>query len=110
MLGKLPKDIGIQVSSWTDAEKYFPTKTEEAKTNFRSTYLKEKIIEPLSPETHIISPKDVSSSLIQHCYNITQKSREYMELKPTEKLPYDLVKYPGKLDHTTCLVFRVGRV
>jgi len=35
--------------------------------------------------------------------------REFMELHPNDPQPADSKGYPGKVDHVTCLVIRVGR-
>jgi hypothetical protein len=54
------------------------------------------------------SPSMFTRKLIRHCINITRSSREFMENHPDKKLPPDYKRYPGKLDHSTCVAFKVG--
>jgi len=53
-------------------------------------------------------PEEVSEKLCDHCVEVTAKSRWAMEQKDGRLLK-DYTIYPGKMDHTTCLVMRVGR-
>jgi hypothetical protein len=40
----------------------------------------------------------------------TRSSREFMVTNPGKRLPKDYKRYPGKMDHATCLTFKVGSV
>jgi len=40
--------------------------------------------------------------------DLTSASREYMEQNPFLALSHDYQKYPGKMDHTTCVALKVG--
>jgi len=51
----------------------------------------------------------VTKKLIQHVENVTSKIREFMEKNPNDTQPADSIQYPGKVDHVTCMVIRVGR-
>jgi len=53
------------------------------------------------------SPKTIGTKLLKHSINVTKKSRIYLEQNPTKREPSDHSLYPGKMDHTTCLTFRV---
>jgi len=46
--------------------------------------------------------------LVEHCIKLTDISREFMEKNPDKGLPKDYRKFPGKLDHTTCVSIKVG--
>ena len=41
---------------------------------------------------------------------ITENSRQFMVNNPNSRLPKDYTKYPGKVDHTSVVCFRVGEV
>jgi hypothetical protein len=55
------------------------------------------------------SPQDIADALIEHCRKTTNNSREYMLAHPMSKEPHDYKLFPGKMDHTTCLVYQVGK-
>lgn len=54
-----------------------------------------------------ISTKIVSCALVDHAALTTRSSRTFLEQKPNDKLPSDYREYPGKMDHSTCVTFRV---
>lgn len=56
------------------------------------------------------SPQLITSSLLRHALENTYASRDFMIRNPTSRLPSNYRRYPGKMDHTTCLTFRVGSV
>jgi len=49
-------------------------------------------------------------TLIQHATDITFKGREWMQTHVGNPLPTDYEAFPGKMDHTTCVVFTVGHL
>lgn len=53
-----------------------------------------------------ISPEQAVERLIAHCVKMTHAQRRWMEDNPTKQMPADL-HLPGKLDHSTCVVFVV---
>eukprot|EP01118_Nematostelium_gracile_P017645 TRINITY_DN7609_c0_g1_i2.p1 TRINITY_DN7609_c0_g1~~TRINITY_DN7609_c0_g1_i2.p1 ORF type:complete len:438 (-),score=113.86 TRINITY_DN7609_c0_g1_i2:4-1317(-) len=57
----------------------------------------------------VMSPASVTSRIMKHCFSVTASGREWMEQNPKNKLPFDYVNYPGKMDHATCVVLRVGK-
>jgi len=54
------------------------------------------------------SPHEFTNALIEHCRKLTITTRQFMEGNPEKGLPKDYVLYPGKVDHTTCIAFKVG--
>jgi len=44
--------------------------------------------------------------ILDYCEQVTSKGRSWMEEKRAV-VPTDPVEYPGKMDHTTCLAFKV---
>eukprot|EP00007_Cunea_sp_BSH-02190019_P007530 CAMPEP_0174232938 /NCGR_PEP_ID=MMETSP0417-20130205/3100_1 /TAXON_ID=242541 /ORGANISM="Mayorella sp, Strain BSH-02190019" /LENGTH=660 /DNA_ID=CAMNT_0015311073 /DNA_START=37 /DNA_END=2019 /DNA_ORIENTATION=- len=101
-LGKTPSDFGLSEENWDDVPFEIADKLKE---EFQCTYLADRII-----GDHIPTPKLIVSRTIRHCLNTTSRSRKFMEKYPDRKLPDDYNAYPGKMDHTTCLCFRVGAV
>lgn len=55
------------------------------------------------------TPKDVVDLILDYCVRVTMSSRDFMESNPGLKLPSDYKLYPGKMDHSTCVVVRVGK-
>ncbi|KAH3767670.1 cyclophilin B [Pelomyxa schiedti] len=55
-----------------------------------------------------VTPTSVANSVLEYCQICTQESRDWMEKNPDKKLPVDYKLYPGKMDHTTCIVIQVG--
>ena len=56
-----------------------------------------------------IVPSSIVNKLLDHCTKLTKNGREWLESNPGKRMPFDYVKYPGKMDHTTCLAFQVGQ-
>jgi len=54
------------------------------------------------------STLNVTNRIMKHCLQVTGKGREWMEQNPKEKLPMDYGNFPGKMDHATCAIIRVG--
>ena len=53
-------------------------------------------------------PVDVVDTLADYCLRTTYTSRWFMENNPTKRQPTDYKLYPGKMDHTTSVVIKVG--
>lgn len=52
--------------------------------------------------------EDAINSLIDYSYELTKKSREFLENNPSKSEPEDQKEYPGKMDHTTGIFINVG--
>lgn len=106
-LGKLPrempKEFNLVGEKWEDVD---PAKAIYAK----NAYTTDLLLKLLKKEDEMPTPREVADRLVNHCITVTQKSRDYMENNMGKRLPEDYVEYPGKMDHTTCLCFRVGRI
>jgi len=102
-LGKLPKDMpkefNLHGDRWDDVD--------QAKATFAKNSSVTTLLQDLLNDA--TTPKQVTDRLIEHCVSVTQKSRDYMESNNGKRIPDDYVEFPGKMDHTTCLCFRVGR-
>lgn len=59
-------------------------------------------------ETIQITPAMITKKSIRYCRELTSTSRQWMEQNPNGALIHDYVKFPGKLDHTTCVSVQVS--
>jgi len=57
-----------------------------------------------------IESRHIAEKLISYSLNLTETSRNYMESNPGSPQPSDYKKFPGKVDHTTCIVIRVCNI
>jgi len=112
MLGIEPKELCLEQDKWEDVP--FKTAVQE-KDHFlgqlmREQVLEEKYQELKEGEGHAINltPQDIAFKLVRHCVVTTQICRDFMEQNPNLKQPSDYKKYPGKIDHSTCISFKVG--
>mmetsp|Transcript_23559 Transcript_23559/g.66094 ORF Transcript_23559/g.66094 Transcript_23559/m.66094 type:complete len:256 (+) Transcript_23559:1-768(+) len=55
-----------------------------------------------------LSPATVTNRLLDFCETTNDKAIRWMQEHPSQKLPVDYEKFPGKMDHATCLSFFVG--
>jgi serine/threonine protein phosphatase PrpC len=53
------------------------------------------------------TPSDLLKKLLDHCVETTSALKEWMEQNPAKAPPSDYVEYPGKMDHTTAIVYRI---
>lgn len=130
----VPEQV-LTCDSWEEAESRFPKLADQAKTIFRQNMLLKLINELYVEKKHsfntnttnnnnsnnnnnniysgvvaealAVTPKEITDKLIKYCRSITESSRQWMQQNPASKLPSDYVTYPGKMDHTTAITFRV---
>eukprot|EP01132_Coremiostelium_polycephalum_P008518 gene8518-10472_t len=102
-LGLKPNDFGINSDSWDKSGQDFPNETEAAKNDYRKKWLSDHF-----KNEEDLQPIRITNLLLKHCIDITQTSRHFMETNTSKKLPCDYNLYPGKMDHNTCICFRVG--
>jgi len=102
-LGLFPNNFGFETEDWNNVEY---DKGVECKIK----YMNEFITTLMHKEDgEVISPKLLSKKLMKHCLDTTEDGRQFMEQHPNTALEHDYVKYPGKMDHTTCVAFKIGR-
>lgn len=105
-LGKSPRDFNLDSPTWEEAEKVFSEKGQDIKSDFIEKKIQELITKNgtrLRPK-----PKAVTRELLKMCWDLTESSRVWMQNNPNKKLPSDYVEFPGKMDHSTCVCFKVG--
>lgn len=106
-LGESPRDWGLKYDTWDSANDKDPKATQLAKSQFMLTMLK-RVISDKEDDKAMPAPIDVVRKLVDNAVKTTQSSRKWMNEHPKEKLPSDYVKFPGKLDHVTCVCVRVS--
>jgi len=98
-LGKTPMDFKIESQDWEGVPSNI---LHSIKSKSQS-----EIIKSLSKGK--ASPTSLAQSLVSHAWEITAKTRSYVENNADKKLPSPSSKFPGKLDHATCICFAVGK-
>jgi serine/threonine protein phosphatase PrpC len=100
-LGKFPSDINLPNKSWDEL-------TGEGLHKAKALYMK-NLLGELIFNSDTVTPASITENLMKHCWAVTSKSREFMEKHPNKKQPTDYVGFPGKMDHTTCISFVIGK-
>jgi serine/threonine protein phosphatase PrpC len=107
MLGRLPSEVGLELKddAWeSDAQAALgggeSVEVEVAKDRFRAAALQQLL------EAGPLTPRAITTRLVDHCYATTRVCREFMEHSPQARQPTDYRQFPGKMDHTTaaCLI------
>lgn len=104
-MGKLPSDIGIEVeeNSWKNVKDH--KKVQSTKSAWSETFLNGTFLGTIQE----VTPSSLTEAFVRHAITNTKISRIWME-ENQQKLPDDAIKYPGKMDHITCLSFKIGSV
>lgn len=132
-LGVSVEEAKLDFPSWEQADAHA---AERAKDNYRTQLISRKIKEVASGEGgdsdedkkgkkkkkkgddskadfDKINLQDLAHNLLHHSKTVTKYSRKWMQEHPTARMPDARSKKRdpsmlGKMDHTTCLVYRVG--
>eukprot|EP01121_Diplochlamys_sp_Union-15-3_P007951 TRINITY_DN2068_c0_g1_i1.p1 TRINITY_DN2068_c0_g1~~TRINITY_DN2068_c0_g1_i1.p1 ORF type:complete len:405 (+),score=66.34 TRINITY_DN2068_c0_g1_i1:92-1306(+) len=104
-LGKTPRDFGIENDNWKHVDQKLAS---DIKQKYECDTLS-KIIEDSYNDDGSVTLEQVTQHLIKYCLETTENGRRFMELNPKAPLEHDYLKYPGKMDHTTCVTLRGGR-
>jgi serine/threonine protein phosphatase PrpC len=97
--GLMPLDLGMPKSDWKNVQ------NKEYALKCKSQWSCVKIAQLIN--TVEVSPESIVRVLLDYCVALTKSSRDFLQNVRGEKLPSDYVKYPGKMDHTTCLAVRI---
>jgi len=103
-LGKPPQVVGLNCNSWDEVEL---DEAERLKNRFRVNLLTSMLQD--RSDGRRLEPAAVVHKLLEYCIGVNAAAVSWMAENPTKPLPKDYVRYPGKMDHTTCLCFEVGR-
>eukprot|EP01102_Stenamoeba_stenopodia_P010185 TRINITY_DN3042_c0_g1_i2.p1 TRINITY_DN3042_c0_g1~~TRINITY_DN3042_c0_g1_i2.p1 ORF type:complete len:505 (-),score=83.14 TRINITY_DN3042_c0_g1_i2:153-1667(-) len=118
-LGIKPRELGMDYDEWAACP---PADAQNAKTIYRENLLAELIqrsvddcgdtsfssTSPSSILRRTPTPYLITRALMDHCFLTTRPSRHFMETQPGDILPHDYGRFPGKMDHTTCVAVKVG--
>ncbi|KAH3764421.1 cyclophilin B [Pelomyxa schiedti] len=55
-----------------------------------------------------ITPLYVNETILNYCNEVTSASRRFMEEHPMQKQQTDYRRFPGKMDHATCVAIRIN--
>ncbi|KAF2078050.1 hypothetical protein CYY_000688 [Polysphondylium violaceum] len=105
-IGCTPKELQLPYEQWSDME---PEKAQDAKTKYTQEFLKMKLRSFDNGEQDPITAKIITEKLVEHCVDTTKSSRDFMVNFPNKPLPDNLKEYKGKMDHVTCVAFKVGK-
>jgi len=105
-LGKVPSELKLpNEAKWTSWDQV----PHDMLARLKGEYMRGLLGEIVFSAGEHTSPSSITDRLINHCLEVTRKAREFMELNPNVRQPTDYVEFPGKMDHTTCVTFVVGR-
>jgi len=132
-LGISVEEAKLDFPSWEQADAHA---AEKAKDNYRTQLLGKKLMELANtndadsdddkkgkkkkkkgddskPDLAKLDLQQFANVLLHHAKTVTKYSRKWMQEHPTARMPDARSKKRdpsmlGKMDHTTCLVFRVG--
>lgn len=84
--------------AWTDL-------SPERSYNMKTKYC-ERMVLRMVQQGHD-SPTLLTRELLRHCEALTRPLRQFMQDNPYTAPPQDYTAYPGAMDHSTALVFKV---
>ena len=106
--GQSPQAHGLPYASWEDAGARAFARTQSAKAAWQQHEMLRVIHAARPTPTSPVEPETLVRALVDHVVRVTAPSRTWMCENPKKKLPHDYVRFPGKLDHTSCLCIKVG--
>ena len=105
LLGKRPSDLSNNYQKSAPWEGLTLEETQALKNSFRERKLAEIICKIKRTKQN---PESICSALVKYVKKITEPGRNFMETNPALELPDDYSKYPGKMDHSSCICIKVG--
>eukprot|EP01127_Copromyxa_protea_P015973 TRINITY_DN4681_c1_g1_i4.p1 TRINITY_DN4681_c1_g1~~TRINITY_DN4681_c1_g1_i4.p1 ORF type:complete len:1082 (+),score=187.13 TRINITY_DN4681_c1_g1_i4:1314-4559(+) len=102
--GLPPSHFGLNYENWSDAP---PKEVVEVKRAYTLNLL-QKFYSELYSVRGCVTLHNLTETIITYCFEQTLESRKFMETNPHLALPKDQVKYPGKMDHASCVCIKVG--
>lgn len=114
-LGKSPQELKVPggYQTWQEIDNLKDDEVIKEAEKIKNLFIKRFINAMIGGEKSTkpenkTSPSLFVNKLTDHCLKLTKPSRDFMEQNPTIPLPKDYNKYPGKMDHTTCVAFKIG--
>lgn len=102
-MGIKPGSIGLNYESWDEINKKGYDDLIEKKIFM---FIEDKINALLK---HPVTPRSIVDNFLANSVNVTFNIRDFMQNNPGKRVADDHEKFPGKLDHTTCLAIRVEK-
>jgi Protein phosphatase 2C len=104
LCGVSPDELLVVGESWDQVSYDEAQDAKEAYTQYRLG----RIFSQLSAGG-TITPRRITDALVHLCTQQTEKSRRFLSdpANARRPLPTDYAQFPGKMDHTTCVAFRV---
>lgn len=102
-MGTKPRSIGLNYESWDEINKKGYDDLIEKKIFM---FIEDKINALLK---HPVTPRSIVDNFLANSVNVTFNIRDFMQNNPGKRVADDHEKFPGKLDHTTCLAIRIGK-
>jgi len=112
------RDLGIDADEWEQAS---TDEAEKAKDEYRCKFIADRLLEKSDEsddeedekKAKFVPLEQFSTVLLEHAYEVTEYSRKWMEEHPTARMPDARSKkrdpkFLGKMDHTTCVLVKVG--
>ena len=56
------------------------------------------------------TPIDLCRFITQYCNDLTKNGRDFLSQNAKQRIPDDPVAYPGKMDHCSVVVIKVGKI
>ncbi len=102
-------EVGLaNVEKWSDIKDEMASSAIKAKGDWGCAKMAQLVDAAAKEAGMEVSPKLLVGTLIHYCINLTQSSREWLENVSVGQLPDDYKLYPGKMDHTTLMAFRIS--
>ena len=101
-LGLTPRETELEGVNSEDWKDYKDNELENIKIAYREQFLGELLAKNGSD----FEPEKVAATIIDHCSETTKKCRVFLETSNAVQ-PDSYRDYPGKLDHTSCVVVTV---
>ena len=95
-----PRQLKLDFDTWENVAQYLDV--EKIALDYRVKVLGKLIGD------YEETPESIVNKLMEYSIQTTESSRKWMETNQGKRLPCNYKLYPGKMDHTTCLVFGVG--
>lgn len=105
-LGRTPGETDIELASYESWKDVPSVLGEKYKTRHREQLLRQ-LIQPVFPEAEVTCT-GIVSRVVDYCQEKTTASRVFMETNPSLELPEDYARFPGKMDHTTCVCLKIS--
>eukprot|EP01124_Arcella_intermedia_P024238 TRINITY_DN4034_c0_g1_i4.p1 TRINITY_DN4034_c0_g1~~TRINITY_DN4034_c0_g1_i4.p1 ORF type:complete len:1514 (-),score=449.67 TRINITY_DN4034_c0_g1_i4:136-4677(-) len=107
---------GLEGKTWKDITDIPNPELLDSVYHYKNNYITQKfesllkeLVEEQSLSLENVQCSQIAQKIINYCKQVTLTTRDYMEKNPNNNQPSSFKDFPGKVDHTTCLVIKVGK-